>query len=108
MSLASFAYASLVFIDSTAQTVGRPIPSPLAARLPGWRRRWSQARDNLASEKTFALSDGNLLPFVLALNIEPGEDDSGPVNGALIELRERELDWLDCGRSATGESTSPT
>jgi hypothetical protein len=45
---------------------------------------------------------------VLALNIEPGEDDSGPVNGALIELRERELDWLDCGRSATGESTSPT
>jgi hypothetical protein len=93
--LAVFAYASLVAVDSTARTLGRPVPPPPPARLCGWRRRWSQARDNHASEKTFALADGSLPPYILGLNLERGEDDAGPVNGALIEVTEAELDRLD-------------
>jgi hypothetical protein len=62
------------------------------ARLAGWRRRWSQARDNLGSEKTFARADGTTPPYCLGLNVER-RAGAGP-NGALIEVTEDELDRL--------------
>lgn len=95
--LAVFGYASLVSRASAAQTLGREmVPCPLA-RLTGWRRRWSQVRDNERAEKTFARADGGALPpFMLGLNIEPGATaEADAPNGALIELSERELDRLD-------------
>ena len=96
MGIAVFGYGSLVSARSAATTLGRPEPTPLRpARLRGWRRRWSQARDNHRSEKSFALADGSLPPHVLSLNVERGEDDAGPVNGVLIELTEAEFDRLD-------------
>jgi cation transport regulator ChaC len=95
-TLAVFGYASLVSAESAAATLGRPKPVELRpARLRGWRRRWSQARDNHRSEKSFALADGRIPAHVLALNVERGEDPAGPVNGVLIELSEAELDRLD-------------
>jgi hypothetical protein len=96
MRIAVFGYASLVSATSSSATLGRPVPSPLRpARLRGWRRRWSQARDNHRSEKTFALADGELPDYCLGLNVERGEDEAGPVNGVLIELTEPELERLD-------------
>lgn len=96
MSVAVFGYASLVSAESAATTLGRDRPVPLRpARLHGWRRRWTQARDNLASEKTFALADGSLPSHVLGLNVERGQDPAGPVNGALLEVSEAELERLD-------------
>jgi hypothetical protein len=96
MSLAVFGYASLVSIESASETLGRELPGPLRpVRMRGWRRRWSQARDNHRSEKTFALADGSLPSYVMGLNVELGEDEAGPVNGVLIELTESELDRLD-------------
>jgi cation transport regulator ChaC len=94
MSVSVFAYGSLVSASSVGKTVGRPIEA-VSAELKGWRRRWSLLRDNLRSEKTFALADGALPPFILGLNIEPGEDPAGPVNGAVFELTDRELRRLD-------------
>ena len=64
------------------------------ASLGGWRRRFSQARDNLTCEKTFELDDGVRPEWVLGLNVEPSEDNAGPVNGAVIELTELELERL--------------
>jgi hypothetical protein len=95
MSLALFAYGSLVSPRSFAQTLGREPADLIPARLPGWRRTWSIRRDNLASEKTFARADsGELLTWVVGLNLEP--DDEGPApNGALIEISEAELERLD-------------
>jgi cation transport regulator ChaC len=90
--LAVFAYGSLVSPASAAETLGRPV-DPVPARLRGWRRRWTICRDNLASEKTFALADGSLPPYVLGLNLEP--DLECAANGALIELSETEADRLD-------------
>jgi hypothetical protein len=91
-----FAYGSLVSPDSAAATLGRRVPPPIPARLRGWRRRWSQFRDNLAVEKTFARSDdGTLPPYLLGLNIEPSELESDAPNGALLELSEEELRRLD-------------
>jgi cation transport regulator ChaC len=96
MTLAVFGYASLVSAESASETLGRPVPTPLRpARLHGWKRRWSQARDNHRSEKTFALADGTEPAYCLGLNVERGEDPAGPVNGLLIELSEAELDRLD-------------
>ncbi len=96
MTLAVFGYASLVSVESASDTLGRPVPTPLRpARLRGWKRRWSQARDNHRSEKTFALADGTEPAYCLGLNVERGEDPAGPVNGLLIELSEVELDRLD-------------
>jgi cation transport regulator ChaC len=94
MSAGVFGYGSLVSASSVAKTVGRPVEAVPAA-LTGWRRRWSLCRDNLRSEKTFALSDGALPPFILGLNLEPGEDPAGPVNGAVFELSDEELKRLD-------------
>jgi cation transport regulator ChaC len=94
--LALFAYGSLVGPDSASVTLDRPIASPTPARLPGWRRRWSGARDNLAVEKTFARRDDGRLPrHVLGLNIEPSDASDEAPNGALLEVSEEELRRLD-------------
>jgi hypothetical protein len=94
--LALFAYGSLASPQSASATLDRPVPPPLAAQLGGWLRRWSQARDNLAVEKTFARRDDGTLPsFVLALNIEPADADDKAPNGALLEVSEEELRRLD-------------
>ena len=94
--VAVFGYGSLASPESAEQTLGRSLESePQLATLPGWRRRWSQARDNLASEKTFARRDDESIPdFVLGLNIERAEA-AAPLNGVLIELSQSELDRLD-------------
>jgi hypothetical protein len=94
-SLAVFAYGSLVHPDSAAVTLGRAVPPQQIVRLAGWTRRWSQARDNLASEKTFARADGSLPAFVLGLNVERLEESKAGANGALIEVSEAELERLD-------------
>jgi hypothetical protein len=90
--LAVFAYGSLASLASAERTLGRPVRSAGQARLAGWRRSWSQARDNLRSEKTFALADGTTPSHCLGLNVErrPGPEP----NGALIEITEAELDRL--------------
>lgn len=94
--LAQFAYGSLVSPESASATLDRQFPAPIPARLPGWRRRWSLFRDNLAVEKTFARRDDGTVPqHVLGLNIEPSEIDSEAPNGALLELSEDELLRLD-------------
>jgi hypothetical protein len=90
-----FAYGSLVSPASIAATLGAGIEISPPVRLRGWRRRWSLARDNNASEKTFALADGGEVPrYCMGLNIEPAEGDPGP-NGALISLGEDQLERLD-------------
>src|SRR5687768_8358758 len=90
--LAVFAYGSLVSLVSAERTLGRPVESAGPARLAGWWRGWSQARDNLRSEKTFARADGTTPSHCLGLNVEP-RPGPGP-NGALIEVTEAELDRL--------------
>jgi hypothetical protein len=98
VSLAVFGYGSLVSPQSFEQTFGRRPEKLAPARLPGWRRRWSVVRDNLAAEKTFARADtGELPPWILGLNLErddAGEPGPGP-NGALIEINDAELERLD-------------
>jgi len=91
--IAVFGYASLVSSASAAQTLGRPV-EPIPARLRGWSRAWTLARDNAASEKTFARPDGSEPAYCLGLNLEPEGDPVDP-NGALIELTEAELERLD-------------
>jgi hypothetical protein len=94
--LALFGYASLVSPDSASRTLGRPVDPVAIARLPGWRRSWSQARDNLTCEKTFARSaDGSLFRHVLGLNLEPRDDADEAPNGVLLELTDEELRRLD-------------
>jgi hypothetical protein len=96
VSLAVFVYGSLVDPKSAAQTLGRPVEPAASTRLAGWRRRWSLARDNLASEKTFARAeDGSLPRHCLGLNLEPAESGDAAPNGALIEVTAAELDRLD-------------
>jgi hypothetical protein len=93
---ALFAYGSLVSSASASATLGRTPSDPVPVRLPGWRRRWSQFRDNLAVEKTFARrDDGSWPPHVLGLNLEPSDDASEAPNGALLEVGETELLRLD-------------
>ena len=95
--IAVFAYGSLVEPRSAAQTMGREV-EPIAVRLGGWRRRWSQVRDNLRAEKTFAIEPGGALPpWILGLNLEPapGTPQAEGPNGALIEVTEAELAALD-------------
>lgn len=89
MSLHVFAYGSLVHAESASMTLGRPV-TPRPASLTGWRRRFSQCRDNLACEKSFAFADGSRPRWILGLNIEGGSDPAGAVNGALIELEGEE------------------
>ena len=93
---ALFAYGSLVDPVSAALTLGRGVEEVWAARLPGYRRRFSQARDNRSCEKTFArIDDGSIPPFVLGLNLEPAGDEEAAPNGTLIEVSETELERLD-------------
>jgi hypothetical protein len=91
--LAVFAYGSLASLASAERTLGRPVEHAGLARLPGWRRRWSQARDNLRSEKTFAREDGTAPAYCLGLNVERGAAGGGP-NGALVEVTTDDLDRL--------------
>ena len=114
--IAVFGYASLVSSASASQTLGRPV-QPIPARLRGWRRAWTLARDNAASEKTFARPDGSEPAYCLGLNLEADGPPSGP-NGALIELTEAELERLDVrevryrrvevGGAVTGEAEFDT
>lgn len=90
-----FAYGSLVDADSAAATLRRPVAEPIPARLPGWRRRWSQMRDNLAVEKCFARPDGSRPRHVLGLNLEPTDDAAEPPNGCVVEVTLDELRRLD-------------
>jgi hypothetical protein len=95
-----FAYGSLVNAPSAARTLGREPASHHPVRLSGFRRRWTLVRDNLNSEKTFAIEPGGRLPrWVLSLNIEPltedRSDDGEAPNGAVLELDEAELARLD-------------
>lgn len=91
--VAVFAYGSLASRGSAERTLGRPVEHAGVARLDGWRRRWSQARDNKRVEKTFARPDGTIPRHCLGLNVEPGHPGAGP-NGALVEVAEEELDRL--------------
>jgi hypothetical protein len=92
--LAVFGFGSLVSRASAAQTLGRELEPPIPVRLHGWRRDWSLARDNAASEKAFALADGTRPSHCLGLNLEPDAAAPAP-NGALLELSEAELERLD-------------
>jgi cation transport regulator ChaC len=95
MSIGVFGYGSLVWPESAGMTLGRPVPEqPAVAELRGWKRRFSQGRDNLTCEKTFECADGRRPEWILGLNVEPGEDAAGPVNGVVIELSEAELERL--------------
>jgi cation transport regulator ChaC len=95
MSVGVFGYGSLVLPESLEMTLGRPVGISRPARLHGWRRRFSQARDNLTCEKTFECDGGRRPVWILGLNVEAGEDEAGPVNGVVIELADAELDRLD-------------
>lgn len=94
-TLGLFGYGSLVLPESASMTLGREVGALRPARLLEWRRRFSQARDNLTCEKTFECADGRRPEWVLGLNVERGQDPAGPVNGVVIELSESELDRLD-------------
>jgi cation transport regulator ChaC len=95
MRLGVFGYGSLVIPESIELTIGHPVQMSWPTRLCGWRRRFSQARDNLTCEKTFELANGRRPEWILGLNVEAGEDPSGPVNGVVLELTDAELDRLD-------------
>jgi len=92
---AVFGYGSLVARASAERTLGHPVAGLHPARLEGWRRRFSQARDNVAAEKTFADPEGRIPPYVLGLNIEPGAEPAEAPNGALIEVTQDDLAALD-------------
>lgn len=94
MSLAVFGYGSLASPASAELSLGRRVEPAGIVRLRGWRRRWSVVRDNLASEKTFALADGTVPPYVVGLSIERDPACEG-ANGVLIEVSEAEADRLD-------------
>ncbi len=93
--LALFAYGSLVDRASAEYTLGRPLGEIRRARLAGWRRRFSQARDNLGSEKTFGTADGETPKWILGLNVEPGATPAEAPNGVLIEVTASDLVALD-------------
>lgn len=90
-----FGYGSLVLRESASMTLGRDAGILRPARLRGWRRRFSQARDNWTCEKTFECAGGRRPEWILGLNVEHGEDPAGPVNGVVIELDHAELERLD-------------
>jgi hypothetical protein len=92
--IALFAYGSLVSAASAERTLGRPVEKAGVARLAGWRRRWSQVRDNLATEKTFADAETGIVPpHCVGLNLERDPGSAGP-NGVLLEVSESELERL--------------
>ncbi|HEX6601763.1 MAG TPA: gamma-glutamylcyclotransferase family protein, partial [Solirubrobacterales bacterium] len=94
MSAWVFAYGSLVLPASVAETLGeRPGRTAVAAELAGWRRGFTQARDNRACEKTFALADGSVPERILGLNVDPA--DGHAVNGVALAVTKAELARLD-------------
>ncbi|MGH2956548.1 MAG: gamma-glutamylcyclotransferase [Solirubrobacterales bacterium] len=93
--LGLFGYGSLVLPESASMTLGREVGEARPARLREWKRRFSQARDNLTCEKTFECAGGRRPEWILGLNLERDEDEGGPVNGVVIELTDAELDRLD-------------
>jgi cation transport regulator ChaC len=89
-----FAYGSLVSPASAERTLGRPVEQAQPARLGGWRRRWSQVRDNLATEKSFAHAETGIVPtHCVGLNLERDPGAAGP-NGVVLEVSEAELERL--------------
>ena len=92
---AVFAYGSLAHPESAAMTLGRSPIEVVAATLPGWRRSFSSRRDNLRSEKRFALSDGSLPEWILSLNIDPDPEAGWGPNGVLITVDDSDLARLD-------------
>lgn len=99
MATAVFGYGSLVDPRSVAMTLGREVAEPVPASLAGWIRRFSQARDNERSEKTFAIrGTGERPPYILGMNVERRREGAAaeePPNGALFEVTAAELDRLD-------------
>jgi cation transport regulator ChaC len=94
MSAWVFAYGSLVHPASAAHTLGeRPERAAVPAELAGWRRGFTQARDNRACEKTSALPDGSVPAHVLGLNVHPAGGHA--VNGVALALSEAEVARLD-------------
>lgn len=94
--IAIFGYGSLVDRASASLTLARPVERIWPARLIGWRRRFSQARDNRTCEKTFARTPDGLVPeWILGLNVEAGAEPDEAPNGGLIELSEAEIERLD-------------
>jgi len=92
--IALFAYGSLISAASAERTLGRPVAGVALARLTGWRRRWSQVRENLATEKTFADAEtGVVPPHCVGLNLERDPGAAGP-NGVLLGVTEPELERL--------------
>jgi len=95
MSIAIFAYGSLVSRPSAMATLGRKDLEIVPATLAGQRRGFSLVRDNRRSEKTFARrGDGWIPDHVLALDLVAGSGGA-EVNGALLAASEAELDRLD-------------
>lgn len=94
---ATFGYGSLMSRASVAETLGHDAVPPIPARLAGWRRRWSLARDNARAEKGFEPIEGDSFDYVLGLNLEraPGAPEDEWPNGGLIEMTGAELDRLD-------------
>jgi cation transport regulator ChaC len=95
VSLAVFAYGSLVSRPSAAATLERGDLDLVAATLTGRRRAFTLLRDNRACEKTFARRGDDWVPdHVLALDLVEGEGGRA-VNGALLSVTAAELDRLD-------------
>ena len=94
MTLAVFGYGSLASPASAALSLGREVEPAGIVRLAGWRRRWTIYRDNRSVEKTFALADGTVPPYVVGLNLERDPGCAG-ANGVLIEITEDEAARLD-------------
>jgi hypothetical protein len=92
--LAVFGYGSLANPASAGISLGRDVEIAAIVRLAGWRRRWTVFRDNRTTEKTFALADGTVPPYVIGLNLERDAGHPG-ANGVLIEITEAEADRLD-------------
>jgi cation transport regulator ChaC len=93
--LAVFGYGSLADPASAAATLGRDVEVIGHARLAGWRRRWSIARDNRATEKCFARAgDGSIPAHCVGLNLERVEGAPG-ANGVLLSVEAADLERLD-------------
>jgi cation transport regulator ChaC len=93
--LAVFGYGSLADPASAAATLGRPVEPAGLAQLEGWRRRWSVARSNRTTEKSFARADGGPPPeHIVGLTIERAAGEPG-ANGVLLEVTEAEAERLD-------------
>src|SRR5262249_40433803 len=87
-----FGYGSLVSKPSVRELLGTDPPA-FPATLQGWERNWTVARDNHRSEKIFALADGSVPDFIVALNILPAARKR--VNGVVIEATPAQMEKFD-------------